>query len=94
MNDFGKIIALAVMLLALSGCELFDDEDNNGLFAPRSDDPSPITDDPSPNTGNPSPPAADTYNVTVESVEMVNIDSGQPIVVDGFPLQGGELMIE
>ena len=82
MNDLGKSIFVLALLFALTGCELFDDDDNNN---------NPTS---TPDPDDPSAPVAETYNVTVESVDMVNIDSGQPIMVDGFPLQGGELMVE
>lgn len=42
----------------------------------------------------PAPPAAATYNVTIESVDMINVDSGQTIQVEGFPVRGGMLTVE
>ena len=39
-------------------------------------------------------PVTDTYTVTVTSVEMVNKDSGEILVIEGFPIEGGVLTAE
>ena len=41
-----------------------------------------------------TPPTANTYTVTVTSVVMVNKDSGEVQVIEGFPIDGGLLTVE
>ncbi|MFW2405035.1 MAG: hypothetical protein ACN4GT_09720 [Gammaproteobacteria bacterium] len=95
MSDFGKSILLATLLIVLAGCDVFDDGDNDGvnIFNPDSWNPDASNPDIS-NPDTSSPPGAADYLVTVESADMINIDSGQPIAVDGFPLQGSALTVE
>ena len=42
--------------------------------------------------GPPPPPAS--YALAVTGVDIVNKDTGEPIVVGGLPAQGGELNIQ
>lgn len=39
-------------------------------------------------------PAAETYTATVTSVDVVNKDSGEMLVIEGFPVEGGVLTVE
>ena len=50
------------------------------------------TDDGGPPPPPPPPPAS--YALAVTGVEIVNKDTGEPIVVGGLPAQGGELNIQ
>ncbi|MGI9344252.1 MAG: hypothetical protein ACR2QV_15575 [Gammaproteobacteria bacterium] len=91
MNSYARITSVVTLSLVLAGCGLFDDDDDNSAVSgstpadPAPTDPTPVS---------PTPPGAVTFTVAVESVDMVNIDSGQPIVVEGFPIQGGALALE
>jgi hypothetical protein len=59
---------------------------------PTPTDPTPT--DPTPTDPTPTPPAGETYTVAIKAVDMINIDSGQTISVEGFPVQGGVLTVE
>jgi hypothetical protein len=42
----------------------------------------------------PPPPPPASYTVAVTSVDVVNKDTGQPLVVGGLPAAGGELEVQ
>jgi hypothetical protein len=44
-------------------------------------------------TAGPPAPAA-SYSVSVTAVDVVNVDSGETLPVDGFPAAGGSVTIE
>lgn len=54
-----------------------------GCHSKNRDDPGTVA----------PPPVVASYSVAVTSVEVVNKDTGQPLVVGGLPAQGGELNV-
>jgi hypothetical protein len=107
MNKFGMTTLLVALSVALPGCELFDDADDMARLDPVPTDPTltyptptdptptdPTPTDPTPTDPTPTPPAGETYTVAIKAVDMINIDSGQTISVEGFPVQGGVLTVE
>ena len=42
----------------------------------------------------PEPQPAETFTVTVTAVDMAIKDTGEPLTIDGFPIEGGELTVE
>jgi hypothetical protein len=97
MNKFGMTTLLVALSVALPGCELFDDADDMARLDPAPTDPTltdPTPTDPTPTDPTPTPPAGETYTVAIKAVDMINIDSGQTISVEGFPVQGGVLTVE